>query len=143
MVHILLFVFLHQYLLKRITHYYVNIETLEIFMYLFTFYTILLKNENKKLCEKYATDSLHQRSINTFSPKDSFITSKFQHHQYTLARLDKTRMSVEVSAAAIRPSQCCKTQNNRRSANFHPDVWGNYFLSHSSNFEVIKLHFVP
>ncbi|EOY12836.1 Uncharacterized protein TCM_031353 [Theobroma cacao] len=42
-------------------------------------------------------------------------------------------MSFQVSAAALAPTQCSKTENNRRSANFHPDVWGDYFLSCASN----------
>ncbi|XP_022753968.1 (-)-germacrene D synthase-like [Durio zibethinus] len=43
-------------------------------------------------------------------------------------------MSV-VSAVALAPSQSSKTDNNRRSALFHPNVWGDYFLSYASNFE--------
>ncbi|WRX28422.1 Terpene synthase [Theobroma cacao] len=45
-------------------------------------------------------------------------------------------MSVQVSAAALAPTQCSKTENNRWPANFHPDVWGDYFLSCASNVKL-------
>jgi hypothetical protein len=48
-------------------------------------------------------------------------------------------MYAQVSAVAAAPTQNAMTEINPRSANFHPSVWGDRFLTYSSEY-LVKMH---
>ena len=43
-----------------------------------------------------------------------------------------------VSAVAAAPTKNATTETNRRSANFHPSIWGDHFLTYASEYLVKK-----
>ena len=51
------------------------------------------------------------------------------------------KMSIEVSAATLSaPIRNAKLpETDRRSAGFHPSIWGDHFLSYASNIMVIAI----
>ena len=44
-----------------------------------------------------------------------------------------------VSAVAAAPTKNAMTEINRRSANFHPSIWGDHFLKYASEY-LVKMH---
>jgi hypothetical protein len=53
-------------------------------------------------------------------------------------------MSFQVSAVVAAPPQNAMLETNRRSANYHPSIWGDHFLTYASDPEfLVNLKTVP
>jgi hypothetical protein len=48
-------------------------------------------------------------------------------------------MSFQVSAVVAAPSQNDMPNTNRRSANYHPCIWGDHFLTYASDHEFLVI----